>query len=557
MKTKRLLMFTLTASVLFSGISWAAVKMPECDTGFKRMDMSSSRKGGAKASPSDATEKATDSNALYAMKDKNVEIRTEEEIEAFYKEHPFNPSQSDQWIETPDADKEKPGKLSDKSVQNALNTLNFMRYVAGIYSDVTNNEEYEAYAQAGTTLLIRAGHMTHQPQRPDGVSEAFYQQGSIGTSRSNLGGGYPNLSNAMVKGWMDDGDASNISDVGHRRWCLDPRMRETGFGHTGKYTAMYAMDGIEHRKNDYDFVQWPAQTMPVECFRGPWTVTLSTARYLVKNNDKDNIEVVLTNEKTGETYTLDNTDKNKSGEYFNLSTVGYGYGPTLIFKPDVTFSAGDEVTVSITGLKDRYGNSESIEYTVNFFHLDLDASSDGNGGDDSSSGGNGGDDSSSEGNGGGSHSSRRGSHSSRGSRLPNNVVKGNWEQEADGSWKFTDSNGEPYRNKWAMAENPFADTAIGQSPYDWFFFDDNGDMVTGWYQDGENLFYLNQNSDGTRGRMVTGWSWIPDQNGIQRCYYFNPISDGTCGKLVKNSVIDGSYVNSNGEWTVDNVVQTK
>lgn len=31
----------------------------------------------------------------------------------------------------------------------------------------------------------------------------------------------------------------------------------------------------------------------------------------------------------------------------------------------------------------------------------------------------------------------------------------------------------------------------------------------------------------------------------------------TCGKLVKNTVIEGNTVNSNGEWAVNGVVQTK
>lgn len=141
--------------------------------------------------------------------------------------------------------------------------------------------------------------------------------------------------------------------------------------------------------------------------------------------------------------------------------------------------------------------------------------------------------------------------------LPDYVIKGSWVQASDMNWKFTDSNGVPYINKWAAIENPYANTASGQSAFDWFFFDANGYMVTGWHQDGENLFYLNQNSDGTRGRMVIGWFWIPDQNGIQKCYYFNPNSDGTRGKLIRNSIIDGNTVNTNGEWVINGVVQTK
>ena len=83
-------------------------------------------------------------------------------------------------------------------------------------------------------------------------------------------------------------------------------------------------------------------------------------------------------------------------------------------------------------------------------------------------------------------------------------------------------------------------------------------MITGWFVDENgNTFYLNPVSDGTRGSMVTGWVWIPDKNGVLKCYYFNSVSNGTCGKLMKDSVIDGSTVNADGEWTVNGVVQTK
>ena len=171
--------------------------------------------------------------------------------------------------------------------------------------------------------------------------------------------------------------------------------------------------------------------------------------------------------------------------------------------------------------------------------------------------------------GGGSHSSGGGSSSggtgkgpgsagtSGAASIPDYVVKGDWTQTKEGGWRFTDSNGMPYLSQWAAVYNPYANTTSGQNSFDWFFFDANGNMVTGWYQDGENLFYLNQNSDGTRGKMVTGWCWVRDQNGVQKCYYFNPNSDGTRGKMIRNGVIDGNTVNENGEWTVNGVVQTK
>lgn len=144
------------------------------------------------------------------------------------------------------------------------------------------------------------------------------------------------------------------------------------------------------------------------------------------------------------------------------------------------------------------------------------------------------------------------------SSRPSYVVQGAWNQNADGSWNFTDSTGKAYKNSWGAVVNPYANTAAGQTDFDWFFFDENGKMRTGWFVDTDgNTYYLNENSDGTRGRMMTGWCWIVDAMGVQRCYYLNPISDGTKGKLLVNTVIDGYTINEKGEWTVNGVVQTK
>lgn len=156
---------------------------------------------------------------------------------------------------------------------------------------------------------------------------------------------------------------------------------------------------------------------------------------------------------------------------------------------------------------------------------------------------------------GGGSGSRSGAGS--GSALPSYVVKGNWRQDGD-QWYFTDQSGKAYKNAWAAVVNPYANTAAGQSVFDWFRFDEEGKMQTGWVTDTDgNTYYLNPVSDNTRGKMQTGWVWIPDANGVSRCYYFNPNSDGTRGRLMKNTTIDGSTVNADGAWVVNGVVQTR
>ena len=152
----------------------------------------------------------------------------------------------------------------------------------------------------------------------------------------------------------------------------------------------------------------------------------------------------------------------------------------------------------------------------------------------------------------------RGNKADTSSALPSYVVKGNWTQTADGQWRFTDNYGEVYKERWAAVENPYANVAQGQSAFDWFRFDAEGNMMTGWFQDvDQNWYYLNPASDGTRGKMMTGWTWIMDPDGITRCYYFNPNSDGVRGKMITNTVIDGNTLDINGHWTVNGIVQTR
>ena len=129
-----------------------------------------------------------------------------------------------------------------------------------------------------------------------------------------------------------------------------------------------------------------------------------------------------------------------------------------------------------------------------------------------------------------------------GIRVPEYVTEGTWQKEA-GGWNFYGANGS-YANVWAAAFNPYANILAGQSAFDWFRFDENGYMMTGWYTDGNgDTYYLNPVSDNTLGRMVTGWYLI---DGVY--YYFNEEPDGTRGKMYRNTrTPDGYLVDEDGK----------
>lgn len=117
------------------------------------------------------------------------------------------------------------------------------------------------------------------------------------------------------------------------------------------------------------------------------------------------------------------------------------------------------------------------------------------------------------------------------SELPDYAVSGTWTQNEDGTWTFSDGM-RVYKSEWAAVYNPYANAVAGQSPYDWFYFDERGCMVTGWFVDTDGRkYYLNPESDGTQGKMVTGWKWIDGKD----CY-FNEVSDGTKGALMEEDI---------------------
>ena len=253
------------------------------------------------------------------------------------------------------------GSLSSNSLTYGLNSLNVCRYVAGL-GEVTLDATYNDYAQAGALCDAAIGQITHTPAQAAGMPDDLYNKGyTNGTKKSNLGVGYTSIPRAVMSGWMEDADSSNISKVGHRRWCLSPKMGKTGFGHAGSYTAMYAQDGSagDYYGTGYT-VAWPAPNTPVELFkssRGPvWSVSKSSGFTL-------NTVVTLKRLSDNKVWTL--KSGGTDGDFY-INNDGYGQPGCVIFRPSgiSSYSDGDKFSVSIVDDSDY-----SLSYTVNFFSL--------------------------------------------------------------------------------------------------------------------------------------------------------------------------------------------
>ncbi len=298
----------------------------------------------------------------------NVEYRTADEILTMY--HAMNLSETVDatFSVNPDlAGLTTSGALSTATQKNALDTLNFARYIAGLSYDVTINETYAQNSQDGALALAAlGGGADHYINQPNGMSDSMFASASLGTTKGNLSAGIDNLATNIIHGWLSDEGINNQYALGHRRYILSP-MTETGFGlvnadssaRYGVYTAM-STQGASYG-GDTVGVVWPAQTMPVEYFKSnyPWSYTYGSPV-------GTNVSVTITREGDGETWTMkDDFINGSTGDGFIcVNNDYYGQPGCVIFTPDnITYASGDVYHVEISS------NTVNASYSVSFFSL--------------------------------------------------------------------------------------------------------------------------------------------------------------------------------------------
>ncbi len=120
---------------------------------------------------------------------------------------------------------------------------------------------------------------------------------------------------------------------------------------------------------------------------------------------------------------------------------------------------------------------------------------------------------------------------------------GRWIQDHIGWW---------YRN----VDGSYPKAQWGYQQYNgksyWYYFDERGYMSVGWLDRSGSRYYLYPNSDGWKGRMITGWQWI---DGF--CYYFETGKQNEGALYLGRQTPDGYTVDAQGRWTVNAVVQKK
>ncbi len=165
---------------------------------------------------------------------------------------------------------------------------------------------------------------------------------------------------------MDDSDRGNIDRLGHRRWLLNPRMQNTGFGAgPGKYSAMYSFDSKRENTPDYDYVAFPPRGyFPANMFRAhhAWHISVNPSKLGVSSGAKMTI------------FPVDQKLKREKEplelNYENVNLDPFGIPNAIIARPKaLALRPGSMFEVVVTGLtakKDQEQGGE-ISYFVAFY----------------------------------------------------------------------------------------------------------------------------------------------------------------------------------------------
>lgn len=281
------------------------------------------------------------------------------------------------------------GTLSQQSQEAALGLINFFRALCGL-GEVSISNEGNYYAQEGTDYLAE-NNLGIDHGAAAGVPGA--EDANQGLMNSNLAQG--SLSYTvydLLLSFFGDSDYYNSGSVGHRRWMLDPDLKEIGLGvsktGTDKYVALYLITGPDGE--DRGNVMWPADGFyPIEALLKTMTstndvfsISLGT-NYKVSNPNDLHVSIKKDDGTVVDlTYVKPNGVNDAGLDWFTYNGSGAGSGPVIIMSPDYKHFApnwdgwsgledliGHSLTVTITGLVDKDGQPTTLTYTINFFSL--------------------------------------------------------------------------------------------------------------------------------------------------------------------------------------------
>lgn len=241
----------------------------------------------------------------------------------------------------------------------ALDRLRAYRYLSGVpWKGLQIDPSFSEKCQVGCRLLEEIGELTHDPDNP-GWPEDEFEVAHEATSSSNLSFGRDDLV-ATIDGYMDDSDPSNIDRVGHRRWCLNPHMTRTGFGRSGLYSAMWAIQGAPGMPRGMGPVLYPAEGWYPASFvaaDAAWSIRLPPSEYEAVDPAALRVEI----------WHLDE-DYRRVGGPHAIEHLSNQADHVVFRAHEVLMAPGTRYWVEVHGLEPRDGGR--LAYLVEFFSLE-------------------------------------------------------------------------------------------------------------------------------------------------------------------------------------------
>lgn len=266
-----------------------------------------------------------------------------------------------------------PAAAAPAEQAKALARLRQYRWLCGLSHDVTLDDRYTDEAQEGAEVLAAIGRLDHFPKRPAGWSDADFAKAKSGCGHGNLAMGGSDLTRA-VDLWMDDSDASNIGALGHRRWMLNPPMQACGFGISGKFQVVWALDGARQQPSRQGWQAFPPPGfLPISHFgeRHAWHISLNPVDYRVDLASETFVIYALDAQlkRQGQPLPLDHDGRNDAGygSYKNARIVRPAPGSAGKGLPTYAIAKGRSYEAVVGGLKPIADAPAEISWVVTFY----------------------------------------------------------------------------------------------------------------------------------------------------------------------------------------------
>ncbi len=305
-------------------------------------------------------------------------------------------SASEIYIHSPSFSPYSAGSVKREVLDEALAELNYARWLSGVPNNVTLNEEYTRRAQMGAVLLDANDVLTHTPEKPHDMPQSFYELGYDSTTHGNIAyskitQGSKTWGNLKLKDttkmYMEDTDGKNVGALGHRRWIMNPRLKQVGFGISTRlgYSVTYVIEEFPIRKQklsraEYakyldwlkwpiadEFITWPSSKHPhpLSWFESKtaWSVTLN--RNIFDKCRAESVSVKMIRLDDGRVWSFGTAGNDG---YFVIAPDNVAYDECIIFCPDdiARYSPGEMWRVEVDGLKRKNGRPGKFSYIVSF-----------------------------------------------------------------------------------------------------------------------------------------------------------------------------------------------